>query len=194
VQGLVGYAYNDNAMERTISFPGINSTANGSTYSNQFLGAVEGGYEIPIAKASSVTPFLGIQSTFANQASFTETGAGTLNLNVDGQTTTSVRSILGFQLDHDLNLGFASPIALLARAGWAHEYADTARPMTASFAGAPGAGFTVDGAQIARDSAVLALGATAKLTQNLSFLLRYDADLNGSDNANAITGKLSYSW
>ncbi len=194
VQGLVGYAYNDNSMERTISFPGISSTANGDTSSNQFLGAVEGGYEFPVDRLTSLTPFLGIQSTFANQASFTETGAGALNLNVDGQTTTSVRSILGFQVDHDLNLGFANPIGLLARAGWAHEYADTTRPMTASFAGAPGAGFTVDGAQIARDSAVLALGATAKLTQNLSFLIRYDADLNGADNANAVSGKLSYSW
>jgi outer membrane autotransporter protein len=117
---------------------------------------------------------------------------------VDSQTTTSVRSILGVQLDHTIHLGFnrlpTTPIALLARLGWAHEYADTTRPMTASFAGAPGAGFTVDGAQMARDSAVVALGATARLTERLSFLLRYDGDVNGSDNAHAVTGKLSWTW
>ncbi|MCX7355784.1 MAG: autotransporter domain-containing protein [Alphaproteobacteria bacterium] len=194
LQGLAGYAYNDNTMTRPISFPGVSSVANGSTSSNQFLGAVETGYAFPVAKAMSVTPFLGLQGTTANQASFTETGAGTLNLTVDSQTTNSVRSILGFQVDHDANVGLASPISLLARAGWAHEYADTARPMTASFAGAPGAGFTVDGAQMARNSAVVAVGATTKLTNSLSFLLRYDGDVNGSDNAHAVTGRLSLTW
>jgi outer membrane autotransporter protein len=194
LQGLAGYAYNDNTMTRTISFPGVSSTANGSTSSNQFLGAVETGYAFPVAKATSLTPFAGLQGTTANQASFTETGAGTLNLTVDSQTTNSVRSILGVQVDHDVNIGLASPIALLARAGWAHEYASTARPMTASFAGAPGAGFTVDGAQMARDSAVVAFGAVTKLTQALSFLLRYDGDVNGSDYAHAVTGRLSFTW
>ncbi|MCX6967378.1 MAG: autotransporter outer membrane beta-barrel domain-containing protein, partial [Verrucomicrobia bacterium] len=173
LQGLAGYAYNDNTMTRTISFPGVSSVANGSTSSNQFLGAVETGYAFPVAKAMSVTPFLGLQGTTANQASFTETGAGTLN---------------------DAIVGLASPLSPLARAGWAHEYADTARPMTASFAGAPGAGFTVDGAQMARNSAVVAVGATTKLTNSLSFLLRYDGDVNGSDNAHAVTGRLSLTW
>ena len=194
VQGITGYAYNDAAMTRTISFPGITSTANGSTSSNQFFGAVETGYAFPVAKTTSLTPFLGLQGTTANQAAFTETGAGALNLSVDSQTTNSVRSILGLQVDYDANIGFTGPLALLARAGWAHEYADTARPVTASFAGAPGSGFTVDGAQMARNSAIIALGATTKLTQALSFLLRYDGDVNGSDNAHAITGRLSLTW
>lgn len=194
VQGLAGYAYNQNTMIRTINFPGVTSTANGDTYSNQFLGAIETGYALPIVEKTTLTPFAGLQGTTANQASFTETGAGTLNLSVDSQTTNSVRSILGFQVDYDAVFGFAPPVSFLARAGWAHEYASTARPMTASFAGAPGAGFTVDGAQIARDSAVVALGATAKLTDALSFLLRYDGDINGSDYAHAVTGRLSWTW
>ena len=194
VQGLAGYAYNDSTMTRTINFGTINSTANGSTSSNQFFGAFETGYAFPVAKATSLTPFLGLQATTANQAAFTETGAGELDLTVDSQTTNSVRSILGFQVDYAADLGFLGPMAFLARAGWAHEYADTARTVTASFAGAPGSGFTVDGAQMARNSAVLAVGATAKLTQALSFLLRYDGDVNGSDNAHAITGRLSLTW
>ncbi len=194
VQGLAGYAYNDAAMTRTVSFPGVNSTANGSTSSNQFFGAVETGYALPVTKDTSLTPFLGLQGMTANQASFTETGAGALNLSVDSQTTNSVRSILGLQIDYDANIGFTGPLALLARAGWAHEYADTARPTTASFAGAPGSGFTVDGTQMARNSAIIALGVTSKLTQALSFLLRYDGDVNGADNAHAVTGRLSLTW
>ncbi|MGE0095181.1 MAG: autotransporter domain-containing protein [Alphaproteobacteria bacterium] len=194
VQGLAGYGYNENSMERTISFPGVNRQAEGDTSSNQFLGAIETGYGIPVGRVTDLTPFLGLQGTTVNQASFTETGAGALNLSVDSQTTNSVRSILGVQLDHDANIGLAKPIALLARAGWAHEYANTARPMTASFVGSTGPGFTVDGAQIARDSAVAAVGATASLTDSLSFLLRYDAELNGSDNAQALTGRFSLTW
>jgi len=194
VQGLAGYAYNENETTRTISFPGVNSTAQGSTYSNQFIGALETGYAFPIATKMNLTPLVGLQTAVANQASFTETGAGALDLTVDSQTTTSVRSILGFQIDHDADVGLGSPLSLIARAGWAHEYANTARPMTASFAGSPGAGFTVNGAQLARDSAVIAAGASVKMTENLSFLLRYDGDVNGADYAHAVTGRLSLTW
>jgi hypothetical protein len=39
--------------------------------------------------------------------------------------------------------------------GWAHEFADTQRTATAFFAGVPGTSFTVDGAYVPRDAALL---------------------------------------
>ena len=44
-------------------------------------------------------------------------------------------------------------LAVQFRLGWAHEYADTSRPVTAALAGAPSQYFTVVGAQPQRDAA-----------------------------------------
>jgi outer membrane autotransporter protein len=38
VDALAGYAYSSNRLQRQISFPGLQRTANGSTGANQFLG------------------------------------------------------------------------------------------------------------------------------------------------------------
>jgi hypothetical protein len=77
------------------------------------------------------------------QAGFTETGADSLNLTVAGQTTNSLRSVFGVQAGASFDLGWREQArAGAARLGWSHEYADTARPVNASFAGAPASPFT----------------------------------------------------
>ena len=44
-----------------------------------------------------------------------------------------------------MDMGLRDRIATQLRFGWSHEYSDTARPVTASFAGAPSVPFTVFG-------------------------------------------------
>src|SRR5262249_19475522 len=61
-------------------------------------------------------------------------------------------------------------------AGWSHELADTARPVTASFAGAPAFGFTVQGAAAPRDGAVLGFSANAKIADSTTLFARYDGE------------------
>ncbi len=95
---------------------------------------------------ASITPFARFQTVAASQRAFTEWGADSLNLMVQQQNTTSVRTVLGADLAANLPLGDRT-LDVALRLGWAHEYADTGRPMTASFAGAPTVPFTVYGAQ-----------------------------------------------
>jgi uncharacterized protein with beta-barrel porin domain len=80
------------------------------------------------------------------------------------------------------------------RLGWQHEYADTARPVTASFAGAPGEAFTVFGATPQRDSAALSLAASTHVSHTTELYARYDGDIgNGSEN-HAFTAGMCATW
>ena len=71
-------------MTRMISIPGLQPrTARGQTGADQFLAQVESGYKIGIyaPAAATLTPFARFQTSTVTQASFTETGANSLNLN-----------------------------------------------------------------------------------------------------------------
>jgi autotransporter-associated beta strand protein len=140
LDGTAGYANSRTDMTRIVAIPGLAPRiAQGQTSANQFLGQVEIGYKLalPTRAPTSVAPFVQLQGSTTNQHGFTESGANSLDLVVGAQTTNSLRTTLGADFaahlpiaDHSVNFDF--------RLGWLHEYADTGRPMNASFAGAPG--------------------------------------------------------
>ena len=136
----------------------------------------------PAAQAS-ITPFARVQVATVNQAGFSEWGANSLSLNVAQQTTNSVRTTFGAELAGAVPMGTDRKLDLALRLGWLHEYADTARPMTASFAGAPSNAFTVYGTTPVRDSAAIGFSANTRVADNASIFVRYDGELAaGTDN------------
>ena len=195
--GLAGYAHNDNRMTRQIAIQGLQPrNANGSTGANQFLAQVEAGYRFGLyaPAAATIAPFARLQGTTVVQNGFTESGAGSLNLAVTPQTTNALRSTLGVEFNAGLAAGTDHRIGLMFRLGWAHEFADTARPVAASFAGAPGSGFSVLGAESARDAAVLALAVDTAIAEATSLYLRYDGEVGGRSDAHALTAGFRMTW
>ncbi|MPZ30876.1 MAG: autotransporter domain-containing protein [Rhodospirillales bacterium] len=192
---LAGYAWFNNQVQRQIQIPGLQPrTASGSTGANQFLAQVETGYRFGIREMASVTPFARFQTSITSQNAFTESGANSLNLNVAQQTTNSVRSVLGAQFASTIPIGNERALGLGFRLGWQHEYASTGRPITASFAGAPTASFTVYGATPQRDSAIIGFSATATVAEATQLYLRYDGELaSGTDN-HALNLGVRFSW
>jgi outer membrane autotransporter protein len=184
---LAGYAYSGNQMQRQILIPGLQPrTANGSTGANQFLGQVESGYKLGIyaPALATLTPFGRLQISSVTQNGFSEWGsANSLDLNVAQQTTNSLRSTLGADLAGVIGLGGTRALDLALRLGWQHEFADTGRPITAAFAGAPVNAFTVYGATPQRDSAIIGFSASTAIAEATSLYLRYEAAIgNGNDN------------
>lgn len=196
VDGLVAYAYSDNRMQRQITIPGLSRLANGRTGANLFFGQVEAGYRFDIGglAAAYITPFARLQGATATQDAFTESGAGALNLSVASQTTNSLRSVLGAQLGGAMDLGWRDKLAMMFKLGWGHEYADTARPVTASFVGAPALSFTTYGAAPQRDSVVLGLSATTALADATSLYFRYEGDISSQDSNHALTAGFRMIW
>jgi autotransporter-associated beta strand protein len=194
---IAGYAYSANQMWRSIAIPGLAPrTAIGNTGANQFYGQVETGYRFDLGGLADayVTPFARLQAYTGTQNAFTETGAGSLNLSVAQQTTNSLRSVLGAQLGGAMDVGWRDRLALKMRFGWSHEYADTARPVTASFAGAPVAPFTTYGVAPQRDGVVLGLAANTAVADATSIYLRYEGEVSGQDNAHAFTAGFRMTW
>jgi outer membrane autotransporter protein len=177
---LAGYAWSGNQMQRQILIAGLQPrTANGSTGANQFLGQVETGYRLAVfaPAAASVTPFARLQGSTVNQNGFSEWGAQSLSLNVAQQTTNSLRTTFGANLAGAIGLGEERKLDLALRLGWLHEYADTGRPITAAFAGAPSSAFTVYGATPQRDSAIIGFSAGTAIAQAAQLYLRYDGEI-----------------
>lgn len=197
VDALAGYGYSNNNMRRNIAIPGLPTrTALGQTYANQFLGQIEAGYRIGVfaPAALSLTPFARLQASTATQAGFTETGANSLNLTVAQQTTNALRSTFGVDLGGAVDAGWHEKLSFRVRLGWAHEFADTSRPVTAAFAGAPGFGFTVLGAAPRRDSAVLGLGLDTAVGAATSIYARYDGEVGGSSDSHVFSAGLRMTW
>ena len=197
LDGLAGYGYNDNQMTRQIVLPNLAARiAQGRTGANQFLGQAEAGYRIGLYEpaAASITPFARFQGTTVSQMGFTESGAGALNLNVTPQTTGSARSVLGAELAGAFGAEGREKLAMQLRLGWAHEYANTVRPVTANFAGAPGTNFTVFGAAPQRDAATVSLAANTAIAAGASLYLRYDGEMATGTNSHSLNGGLRMTW
>jgi len=194
---LAGYAYFNNQLQRQILIPGLQQrTATGSTGANQFLGQVEAGYKLGVyAPASAtITPFGRFQISSVTQNAFSESGAQSLSLNVAQQTTNSLRTTIGADLGSSIGLGNEKKLDLAVRLGWQHEFADTGRPITAAFAGAPANSFTVFGATPARDSAVVGFQATTTIAAATQIYLRYDGGVGGGTDNHALNVGLRMSW
>jgi outer membrane autotransporter protein len=197
LDGLAGYARSDNRMMRQIVIPGLNlRTAWGQTHADQLFGQLEAGYKlaVPPGFGGFVTPFARLQGSTSTLAGFTESGADSLNLVVASQTTNSLRSVLGAQLGAAIDAGWHDKLDLVLRLGWSHEYADTDRPVSAAFAGAPATTFTTQGAAAPRDGVILGLGAKTAIAEATSLYLRYDGDLAGANTNHVLSAGVRLTW
>ena len=193
---LAGYAYSNNQLQRQIVVSGLQQrTASGSTGANQFLGQAELGYKVPVyaPAAATLTPFARMQVMSVNQSAFSEWGANSLSLNVQQQTTNSVRSTLGAELDGAFGLGNGRSLDLGLRLGWQHEYAYTGRPITASFAGAPEPTSPSTARRRSATPPSSASGQTA-VADNTSVYLRYDGEIGSGNDNHAFMAGLRLSW
>jgi hypothetical protein len=127
-------------------------------------------------------------------------GTKTLTVGGNNQSTLFAGRILGTSgslVKEALGADLAAAIGnvdLGLRLGWLHEYASTARPISAAFAGAPSASFTVYGATPQRDAAVIGFQASANVVAATQLYLRYDGEIAaGSDNHTLNVG-LRLSW
>ncbi len=194
---LAGYANSNNRLQRVVAIPGQSAAiANGQTSANQFLGQLETGYRIglPFPANTSISPFGRLQVGSVDQAAFSESGTSLFNLSVAQQTTTSVRTIFGADFGASFDMAVRRPLDIGLRLGWMHEFADTARPISAAFAAAPIQQFTVFGATPQRDSAVIGFSATAAITDNASLFTSYDGEVGGGTDNHALRVGFRMTW
>ncbi len=124
---LVGYARNEYDLKRRVSIdsnnpnvPVVNETAKADPSANTYIVSGGGGYDFNI-NAWTVGPTVRVEYIHSDIESYTESGAGALNLRVESQTIRSLTTHIGGQIAYSQSTkyGVLSPYL---RGSWVHEF------------------------------------------------------------------------
>jgi outer membrane autotransporter protein len=199
VDAALAYGYNSFNTTRAINTGAMSEVAYGAFDGHQYGGRVEGGWRFAIDQ-HTLTPFAGMtvqalsQSGYSETSRDTTTGApGVLGVTVQGQTTTSVRSVLGLQFETAIGAADSAVLKPRLRLGWGHEF-NTNRSATVALSLLPGAPFQVTGAQPYTDSMVVGAGLELELGRMLRVYGQFDGDFAGNARGFSGTGGVKLIW
>lgn len=199
VDAALAYGYNTFNTTRTINTGAMSEVAYGAFDGHQYGGRVEGGWRFAIDQ-HTLTPFAGLtvqalsQSGYSETSRDTTTGApGLLGVTVQGQTATSVRSVLGLQFETAIGAADGAVLKPRLRLGWGHEF-NTNRSATVALNLLPGAPFQVTGAQPDTDSLVVGAGLELELGRMLRVYGQFDGDFASNARGFSGTGGIKLIW
>ena len=171
-----------------------NARANfdGHTY-NAYL---EVGYTLPWTPYApvSIDPYFGLQWTSQTHDTYSETGAGALNLIVPEETADSLRGVTGLRVEYRNETIHAGMISAEIRGAWAHEFIGEAA-VSARLSGDPtGTVFQARGRNFPSDSALLGTGISFQKDRHWRVFADFDAELNAAQETFGVSAGVRYSW
>jgi autotransporter family porin len=164
-----GYGFNQNQGNRSIAFVGRNAASDYSSASLHFGAGI--GRTLPISAKTSFIPSFRADYTSIKNNGYTETGAGALNLVVNGKTTDEF--ILA--VDGELSHAFSGTATLTAHLGVGYDTQAKQASITSSFQGG-GAAFTTPGMQPSATVVRAGLGYVLKTGKAMEVTARYDVE------------------
>ncbi len=187
--GAADYAHFHNQTDRFIDWL-VDERANSSFDSDGFSARFEAGWKQPVNRFF-VTPFVGADVAYLNSEDFTEDsravggGPGILGLSFDGDSTTSVTSSVGVQLDTRIMMDEGQILTPFARVAWVHEF-EPDRDLDGFLTQSPEVSFTEFGASAADDAAKIDAGFRLDLSNRVAVFAYFDGDF--SDDAQIYSG------
>jgi len=149
VAGQAGYAYNKESTDR-YNVGGLGVTATGDTHSDEWTARADLGRNYPMDGGLTLTPDVSANYGYLNTQGYSETGAGTADLNVNSNDQNLLALGIGgtatWKIKDDENV-FKPSI----HAGYAYNAIDDKVQETSSFAGDPGVSFITEGASPGRN-------------------------------------------
>ena len=178
---------------RRITFGSLYEKADADYDGSSITGYLEAGLASIEVEEFWLQPMASLQYTYLDSESFTEKGAPGLNLNAVSESTNSIMTNLGLRVYRSFSMDGEADLIPELRVRWAHEFGDRDREVRAYFDDAASSQFTVDGAEVGRDAAIIGAGWTVVGEDNVSLNLNYDATVNEDLVSHAITlGVLIY--
>jgi len=168
----------------------LSADFNAQTYG----GRLEGGYRFGLPYGG-ITPYAAIQGQSFHTPSYTETDgiANGFALAFGSRDATDTRSELGTRFDRVLAVYTNAVLALRGRIAWAHDWVSDPT-LTPAFQALPGASFIVNGARLAKNSALTSAGAELRLANGVTLLAKFDGEFASHSSTYAGTGTLRYRW
>jgi uncharacterized protein with beta-barrel porin domain len=174
VDGQFSYGWSDYRNTRRIVFPGIDRTATSSPGGRQLTLHGGTGYELALNRWMMV-PTLSLQYARLDIDSYTESGAGALNLNVDSQDTESLQSYIGGRLYYTWDTGRSSVMPSI-HASYGHEFLRGSQSITSRLAQGSSP-FSIETQSPDKNFFLCGAGVSMFLMNGASFHLGYNVQI-----------------
>lgn len=182
------YTWHDINSKRRIMAGGLDQTLRADYGANTTQLFTELGYALPMGPSFTLEPYAGLAWADLRRRAFQESG-GSAALSGASQRNQTTTSTLGLRGGQALGLGKLEG-RITAGAGWRHAFGDV-NP-TSRLAFDAGNAFTVAGAPIARDAALLELGLDAKVGRSATVGLSYAGQFGSGNQDHSAT--LAWRW
>lgn len=191
--GALAYGRQDITTDRFVTISGTDQLR--ARYdANAWSGRLEGGLRLD-AGGIGITPYAAGQFTSFDMPAYAEqaiAGADMFALSYDGKRLTDSRTELGLRLDKSFAMAEAV-VTLRGRLAWAHHF-DPERSLTASFQTLPGATFVVNGAAMARDTALVSAAVETRWQNGWSATAGFEGEFSDVTRSYSGKGVLRYAW
>lgn len=177
---IVSGGYNGYVAKRSIQFSTIDRTARATPDGGQLSAYLDLGHDWR-AGGFTFGPLVSAQYTYSGIAPFTESGADSLDLRVEQQNASSLRTNLGGRISYTWNIASGLTLIPEVRMFWQHEYLQNSTTIGASLDGGAGPSFDYSTTVPARDSVFAGAGLSAAFGRNLGAFVYYNADFGRQD-------------
>ncbi|HEY0835549.1 MAG TPA: autotransporter outer membrane beta-barrel domain-containing protein [Azospirillum sp.] len=177
------------------ALPGVSTaiarTATGKPKADAVTARLDVGTTVPM-DGVRVRPFVGLQYAHLGRRGFTEGGADSLNLALDGWSGHSLRSRLGVAASYGIAAAGPLEWSLDGRLLWSQRLSASSADITAGLAGQPGS-FTIGAARESPWSVQPALGLAGRFTGGHLYV-RYEGDLRRGYGAHAAVAEAALAF
>ena len=186
------YAFNQIDATRTIAFPGLAQQASATYDGGTGQVFAEVGYGFAV-QSIALEPFAGIAWVQVNTDGFTESGA-TAGLTSGSNSSGVGYTSLGLRAATKFALGNGMVLAPHVSAAWQYGFGDLVPDAQLAFISLPGSRFTVAGAPLAENTALLDVGADLHLSSQARVGLSYVGQFADGVTVNAFQASLTWSF
>ena len=195
VNGYLGGGYNEYDFERTVSAGTISQTAKGDSKGYELNSVIGGGYDYQLGDATIVGLITSLRYDRLWVDDYSESGAGSLDLDVDDQDLDSLRSDLGVRVAYSVVAIDDIIWHWGAQASWQHEFMDTENTVKARLVNGGSASFNTDVNQdISADTLSLGASLSGEISTQLSVGVAYFSEINEDYTSNTLNFSIAYGF
>ncbi|NIH75311.1 outer membrane autotransporter protein [Ochrobactrum sp. P20RRXII] len=186
----LAYTWHQIEMNRSVAFPAFGDNLNADYDAGTFQIFGELGYKIRLPKAV-IEPYANLSYVRLGTDGFDEDGQTAAALSMNSDTMSTTFSTLGVRASTGFDLG-TIPTTARADIGWRHASGDVNPVSTASFVGSNA--FTVAGAPIAKDAAIIEAGLDFALSKDAILGVSYSGQFGNGAQRNGFNASLKVSF
>ncbi|WP_452101106.1 autotransporter outer membrane beta-barrel domain-containing protein [Bradyrhizobium monzae] len=193
VTAALAYGWQDVTTNRIVTVAGTDQLR-AQFNANAVSGRIEGGYR-QATPWIGLTPYAALQATMFSLPSYSEftvVGNNNFALNYAARDVTSTRTELGLRADRSFAAA-GGVLTLRGRAAWAHDF-NPDRAVGAVFQTLPGSAFVVNGAALARDSALTTASVQMNWMNGWSASATFEGEFSNVTRSYAGKGVVRYTW